>query len=178
MSEQFTRRDTLKTGLTAAGLLAFAQERAVSAPSLGETDVPFTDYPKDYKVNGNPKAVNRFLDIRKIDGHITPNDQFFFIQHLNRPEINSEYHFKPFYGFAQHLLKPRPLRVPTTTRLTPMDESVHKNQPKPSRFPRPLLHSTRWARSTNDHPRADHMPTNCSVIVVLDSLRLHSLVSF
>ncbi len=88
MSEQFTRRDTLRTGLTAAGLLAFAQERAVSAPSLGETDVPFTDYPKDYKVNGNPKAVNRFLDIRKIDGHITPNDQFFFIQHLNRPEID------------------------------------------------------------------------------------------
>src|ERR1035441_5646639 len=51
-------------------------------------DVPFTDYPKDYKVNGNPNAANRFLDIRKIDGHITPNDQFFFIQHYNRPEID------------------------------------------------------------------------------------------
>lgn len=88
MSEQFTRRDTLRTGLTAAGLLALARERAVSAPSLGETEIPFTDYPKDYKVNGNPKAANRFLDIRKIDGHITPNDEFFFIQHLNRPEID------------------------------------------------------------------------------------------
>ncbi len=88
MSEQFTRRDTLRTGLTAAGLLALARERAVAAPSLGETEIPFTDYPKDYKVNGNPKAANRFLDIRKIDGHITPNDEFFFIQHLNRPEID------------------------------------------------------------------------------------------
>ena len=43
---------------------------------------------KDYKVNGNPNAANRFLDIRKIDGHITPNDQFFFIHHYNRPEID------------------------------------------------------------------------------------------
>ncbi len=100
MSEQFTRRDTLKTGLTAAGLLAFAQERAVSAPSLGETNVPFTDYPKDYKVNGNPKAVNRFLDIRKIDGHITPNDQFFFIQHLNRPEIDGNSYRLKFTGMV------------------------------------------------------------------------------
>ncbi|MGB6947229.1 MAG: molybdopterin-dependent oxidoreductase [Bryobacteraceae bacterium] len=100
MSEQFTRRDTLRTGLTAAGLLAFAQERAVSAPSLGETDVPFTDYPKDYKVNGNPKAVNRFLDIRKIDGHITPNDQFFFIQHLNRPEIDGNAYRLKFTGMV------------------------------------------------------------------------------
>ena len=100
MSEQFTRRDTLRTGLTAAGLLAFAQERAVSAPTLGETDIPFTDYPKDYKVNGNPKAVNRFLDIRKIDGHITPNDQFFFIQHLNRPEIDGDSYRLKFSGMV------------------------------------------------------------------------------
>ncbi len=100
MSEQFTRRDTLRTGLTAAGLLAFAQERAVSAPTLGETDIPFTDYPKDYKVNGNPKAVNRFLDIRKIDGHITPNDQFFFIQHLNRPEIDGNSYRLKFSGMV------------------------------------------------------------------------------
>ena len=100
MSEQFTRRDTLRTGLTAAGLLAFAQERAVSASTLGETDIPFTDYPKDYKVNGNPKAVNRFLDIRKIDGHITPNDQFFFIQHLNRPEIDGNSYRLKFSGMV------------------------------------------------------------------------------
>ena len=28
----------------------------------GEVDIPFTDYPKDYKVNGNPDAANRFLE--------------------------------------------------------------------------------------------------------------------
>ena len=90
MLEQITRRETLRTGLTAAGLLALVPEWAVPATTEGETDIAFTDYPKDYKVNANPAAANRFLDIRKIDGHITPNDQFFFIQHYNRPEIDSE----------------------------------------------------------------------------------------
>jgi DMSO/TMAO reductase YedYZ molybdopterin-dependent catalytic subunit len=89
MAEQLTRRDTLQRGLAVTSLLALASEWAMPAPEPGETDIPFTDYPKDYKVNGNPNAVNRFLDIRKIDGHITPNDQFFFIQHLNRPEIDA-----------------------------------------------------------------------------------------
>jgi DMSO/TMAO reductase YedYZ molybdopterin-dependent catalytic subunit len=88
MLEQITRRETLRTGLTAAGLLALIPEWAVPATTEGETDIAFTDYPKDYKVNANPAAANRFFDIRKIDGHITPNDQFFFIQHYNRPEID------------------------------------------------------------------------------------------
>ena len=89
MLEQITRRETLRTGLTAAGLLSLVPEWAMPATTEGETDIAFTDYPKDYKVNANPAAANRFLDIRKIDGHITPNDQFFFIQHYNRPEIDS-----------------------------------------------------------------------------------------
>jgi DMSO/TMAO reductase YedYZ molybdopterin-dependent catalytic subunit len=100
MPEQITRRDTLRTGLTAAGLLALIPEWAVPALAEGETDVPFTDYPKDYKVNGNPNAANRFLDIRKIDGHITPNDQFFFIQHYNRPEIDGNSYRLKFTGMV------------------------------------------------------------------------------
>ena len=88
MREQLNRRETLKRGIAAAGFLAFI-DGAVPARAEGETDIPFTDYPANYKVNGNPKAENRFLDIRTIDGHITPNDQFFFIQHYNRPEIDA-----------------------------------------------------------------------------------------
>src|SRR5579863_3325099 len=88
MPQQITRRLSLKTGLAATGLLAFVTDWAVPALAEGDLDIPFTDYPKDYKVNGNPNAANRFLDIRKIDGQITPNDQFFFIQHYNRPEID------------------------------------------------------------------------------------------
>lgn len=94
-AKQISRRDTLKKGLAATGLLAFLPQGAVPARAEGEIDIPFTDYPANYKVNGNPKAENRFLDIRTIDGHITPNDQFFFIQHYNRPEIDgSAYRLK------------------------------------------------------------------------------------
>jgi DMSO/TMAO reductase YedYZ molybdopterin-dependent catalytic subunit len=53
----------------------------------GEADVPFTDIPATFSPT-NPTGANRFLDIRKIDGLITPNDQFFFIQHYNKPEID------------------------------------------------------------------------------------------
>jgi len=88
MPEQLSRRETIKRGLAAASFLAFI-DGAVPARAEGETDIPFTDYPANYKANGSPKAENRFLDIRTIDGHITPNDQFFFIQHYNRPEIDA-----------------------------------------------------------------------------------------
>jgi DMSO/TMAO reductase YedYZ molybdopterin-dependent catalytic subunit len=88
MPEAISRRETLKRGLAGASLLTLVPEWAFPARAEGETDVPFTDYPANYKTNGNPAAVNRFLDIRTIEGHTTPNDQFFFIQHYNRPEVD------------------------------------------------------------------------------------------
>src|SRR5258708_31971108 len=100
MPEQFTRRDTLRRGLAVTSLLALVPDWAVPAPTEGEPDIPFTDYPKDYKVNGNPNAANRFLDIRKIDGPITPTDQFFFIQHYNRPEIDGNSYRLKFTGMV------------------------------------------------------------------------------
>jgi DMSO/TMAO reductase YedYZ molybdopterin-dependent catalytic subunit len=96
-----TRRETMKTGLMAATVVAFLQDIAVPAPAADETDVPFTDYPANYTVNGNPKAENRFLDIRTIDGHITPNDKFFFIQHYNRPEIDGNSYRLKLTGMVQ-----------------------------------------------------------------------------
>src|ERR1017187_6769184 len=77
MPEQIGRRETLRRGLAAANLLALVPEWAVPAPDEGEMDVPFTDYPANYNPNNNPATTNRFPDIRKIDGHTTPNDQFF-----------------------------------------------------------------------------------------------------
>ena len=61
MLEQITRRETLRTGLTAAGLLALVPEWAVPATTEGETDIAFTDYPKDYKVNANPARGQSFF---------------------------------------------------------------------------------------------------------------------
>jgi len=92
MASELTRRETL--GLAAAGIFALA-EAATPALAEGEQDIPFTDYPENYRPGGGPDAANRFLDIRTIDGHTTPNDKFFFIQHYNRPEIDgSKYRLK------------------------------------------------------------------------------------
>jgi len=83
-----TRRETLTRGAAAAALLALVPEWAVPALAQGDVDVPFTDIPMTF----NPAPANgarRMLDIRKVDGAITPNDQFFFIQHYNKPEIDA-----------------------------------------------------------------------------------------
>src|SRR5581483_1914078 len=102
MPEQITRRDTLKQSLAAAGLFALADQWANHALAQDGADVPFIDYPADYKINVNPKAENRFLDIRTIDGEITPNDQFFFIQHYNRPEIDPNTYRLKFTGMVRN----------------------------------------------------------------------------
>ena len=87
MSTEITRRETLKKGLATAGLLALVPEWALPALAQGDADVPFTDIPATF----NPAPADgarRMLDLRKIDGLITPADQFFFIQHYNKPEID------------------------------------------------------------------------------------------
>ena len=94
-----TRRETLKRGAAAAALLALVPEWAVPALAQGEVDVPFTDIPATF----NPAPANgarRMLDIRKIDGSITPNDQFFYIQHYDRPEIDAATHKLKFTGLV------------------------------------------------------------------------------
>ena len=87
MSELMTRRETIRMGL-AGSLVALVPEWAYPALAQGESDVPFTDIPATFNPN-NPTGANRFLDIRKIDGHLTSADQFFFIQHYNKPELDA-----------------------------------------------------------------------------------------
>jgi len=90
MATDLTRRDTLKYGAAAAALFALP-EWAVPALAQGETDVAFTDYPDTFAATP-ANGERRFLDLRKIDGLITPNDQFFFIQHYNKPELDAAKH--------------------------------------------------------------------------------------
>jgi DMSO/TMAO reductase YedYZ molybdopterin-dependent catalytic subunit len=89
--QQMTRRETLKRGLAAASVLALVPDWALPVLAQGDADVPFTDIPATFNPN-NPTGANRFLDLRRIDGLITPNDQFFFIQHYNKPEIDAAAH--------------------------------------------------------------------------------------
>jgi DMSO/TMAO reductase YedYZ molybdopterin-dependent catalytic subunit len=93
MPEPITRRATLRRGLTAAGLLALARNGAIPALAQADTDAPFTDIPASFNPN-NPNATSRLLDIRKIDGLFTPTDQFFAVQHFDRPEIDASAHLK------------------------------------------------------------------------------------
>ena len=87
MADLITRRETLKRGLTAAGVLALVPEWALPVLAQGEVDEAFTDYPATF-VASAPDGARRSLDLRKIDGFLTPNDQFFFIQHYNKPQID------------------------------------------------------------------------------------------
>jgi len=112
-----TRRDTLKRGAAAAALLALVPEWAVPALAQGEVDVPFTDIPATF----NPAPANgarRMLDIRKIDGNITPNDQFFFIQHYNKPEIDLATYKLKFTGLVT---KPTELSLPDLQGMRSVD---------------------------------------------------------
>lgn len=98
MSEQITRRETLQRGLAVASLLALIPEWANSAPAEGETDVPFTDIPKNFNPGGNPNAPTRIFDIRTIDGMLTPKDRFFTTQHMTKPEIDPATYRLKFSG--------------------------------------------------------------------------------
>jgi DMSO/TMAO reductase YedYZ molybdopterin-dependent catalytic subunit len=87
MVNGMTRRDTLKRGIAAAGALALVPDWALPALAQSDVDVPFTDIPATF-IPSPADGARRFLDLRKIDGLITPTDQFFFIQHYNKPELD------------------------------------------------------------------------------------------
>jgi DMSO/TMAO reductase YedYZ molybdopterin-dependent catalytic subunit len=99
MATELTRRETLKRGLAAAGALALVPEWALPALAQGEVDVPFTDLPATFNFSP-PGGNNRFLDLRKIDGFLTPTDQFFFIQHYNKPEVDAATYRLKFTGLV------------------------------------------------------------------------------
>ena len=100
MPTQMTRRETLKRGFAATSFLAFSGKWAAPALAQGEEDVPFTDLPKNFNPSANPNGPTRQLDIRKIDGMLTPKDQFFTTQHLNKPEIDPATYRLKFTGMV------------------------------------------------------------------------------
>jgi len=88
MPAEITRRETLRRGLIATSVMALMPEFALPVLAQGESDIAFTDIPETFNPV-NPSGANRMLDIRSIDGLETPNDQFFFIQHYNKPELDA-----------------------------------------------------------------------------------------
>src|SRR5262245_26363970 len=88
MPIQNMRRDILKGGLAVAGLSALGiPEWALPALAQGETLVPFTDLP------ATPPAAaadRRLLDVRTIEGPLTPKDSFFTTQHYGHPTVDPQ----------------------------------------------------------------------------------------
>ena len=88
MSKQTTRREVLKGSVALAGLgVLGVPDWAFPALVQGETLVAFTDLPED-GVNLRPTPDRRRVDIRYIDGPITPADKWFTTQHYGHPEID------------------------------------------------------------------------------------------
>src|SRR5262245_28034708 len=88
MAPASSRRTVLKQlGIAGVGL-SLAEIPLSELPALApsETLVPFTDIPATF--NTTPSATNRALDLRKIDGPLTPKDQFFTTQHYGHPDVD------------------------------------------------------------------------------------------
>ncbi len=87
MRQTTTRREVLKGSLALAGLGAVGMpEWAFPALAQGETLMEFTDIADD--VRWIRDAERRIIDVRRIDGPFTPNDQFFTTQHYGHPAVD------------------------------------------------------------------------------------------
>ena len=87
MTKQTSRRDVLKGSLALAGVGVLGlPEWALPALAQGETLVPFTDLPDEITLERTPDR--RIIDIRMIDGVITPSNQFFTTQHYGHPSVD------------------------------------------------------------------------------------------
>src|SRR5829696_10378961 len=84
-----TRRDAIKTGISAAALgAALDFDWILPAMAQGEVMVPFTDSHVNPPFNPNPAADRRLFDTRALAGPFTPKDQFFTTQHYGHPEVD------------------------------------------------------------------------------------------
>jgi DMSO/TMAO reductase YedYZ molybdopterin-dependent catalytic subunit len=83
------RRDILKGGLALGGIAASASMSFWSelAIAQGEQLVPFTDVPANFAVPPVIPGSVHFLDTQLIDSFLTPNDDFYIVQHYNQPVI-------------------------------------------------------------------------------------------
>lgn len=86
MPSDISRRTVLAGGVATGALAALGlPEWMLPALAQGETLVPFTDIPANFATSVGDVRV---LDIRRIDGPLTPRDEFFAIQHYGQPEVD------------------------------------------------------------------------------------------
>lgn len=120
MPEQITRRETLKKGLAAASLLTLWSDRSSRGMAQPAGDVSFTDIPANF-TTFNPKTSSRLLDIRKIDGPVTPVGEYFAVQHFDQPAINDATYRLKLTGLVK---KPMELSLDELRNMHPVEITV------------------------------------------------------
>ncbi len=116
MPTSITRREALRNSLAAAGAIAMISEWAMPALAQGEVDVPFTDLPANF--NPGNSATTRQFDIRKINGLTVPKDQFFALQHFDRPQVDGATYKLKLTGLVN---KPLELSLADLKAMKPVD---------------------------------------------------------
>ena len=87
MTKQTTRRDMIKGSVALAGLGVLGlPEWAFPALTEDQTVVRFTDLPDTIVLERTPDR--RMIDVRYIDGPMTPADKWFTTQHYGHPDID------------------------------------------------------------------------------------------
>ena len=78
-------------------------EWAFPALAQGETLVEFTDLPDEIVLERTPDR--RIIDVREIDGAITPADKWFTTQHYGHPEIDVDAYRLKVSGMVDEALE-------------------------------------------------------------------------
>ena len=88
MAKDTTRREVLKGGLAVAGLGIFGvPDWAMPALAQGEELVAFTDLPPTITLAPTPDR--RIIDIRYINGFLSPRDTYATTQHYGHPQVDA-----------------------------------------------------------------------------------------
>jgi len=91
VAPNLSRRKVLKQAALAGVGFAASAGRGFSLPgswfAAEEEVVPFTDIPADFSTRSGDTVFR--LDLRELRSWITPAEDFFSVQHYNRPEIDA-----------------------------------------------------------------------------------------
>ena len=91
--EEKSRRRMLQGSMLAAG--AAVGGWVFPALAQGERLVPFTDVPDTFQYRPVQPNTTHWQDTREISNFITPNDDFYLVQHYGQPEVdNDSWHLK------------------------------------------------------------------------------------
>ena len=86
MTNTLARRELLRGGVALAGLAVLGVPRwAAPALAQGEEVVPFADVPESFSPGITPRGTY-ISDTREIRSFLTPNSEFFVVQHYGQPE--------------------------------------------------------------------------------------------